>query len=125
MNSTFGALLLGLKRPHNERWHRAFARHSKIPQCCVDYWISNVWNKSSEEKLNDPHLVRVHESHLWEHIPCPDCFFSQRLAAIHLCQPACGDPWNRIRQNLDGLYHGLKSEEIEEFRRIDTALMGG
>jgi hypothetical protein len=124
MNSRFSALLLDLKRPHNERWHRAFARHSKIPQCCVDYWISNVWNKSHEEKLNDPHLIKVHEKYLWEHRPCPGCFASQRYAAIHLCQTTCLDQWSRIRQNLDGLYHGLTSQEIEEFRRLDKELTG-
>jgi hypothetical protein len=124
MNSKLNILLVGSKRPHNERWHRAFARHSKIPQCCVDYWISNVWNMPYEEKRNDPHLIRVHESYLWAHCPCLGCYFSQRHAAIHLCHPACRDAWARIRQNLDGLYHGLTSQEIEEFRRLETALTG-
>ncbi len=73
--------------------HRAFGRHSNIPDCCITFWLTD-WNPGSTYANRLPH---------WGYVPCPTCLRTNKRARIRRCALECGKDcaslfWNQ-REN--------------------------
>lgn len=65
---------------------RAFGIHSRIPTCCIDFFIDE-WEFMFTDK--NPYVRAVAHA-AWSYIPCPKCLGTGRKANIKWCVNECG-----------------------------------
>ena len=65
---------------------RAFGIHSRIPLCCIDFFI-NEWEYMY---MTDSPYVRAVSYAAWSYVPCPKCLGTGRKAKIKFCINECG-----------------------------------
>lgn len=61
-----------------------YGLHSKIPKCCIDYFL-NIW-KIKQSEFKDK---RMQSSVGWNYIPCDKCLFADNKVEIHACGIEC------------------------------------
>lgn len=90
----------------------AMGVHSKIPVCCISFWVTTWINMTREER--NPYfgelLQKIKEiKRDIEYIPCPLCFSENNFINIHKCKRSSKSCMkfefqqtrNRIKKNLE------------------------
>ena len=70
------------------QYHRAYGRHSLIPECCikffVDEWLPNYINHWRDTAYN-----KTINKSKYGYVPCPKCFKDKKLVKIKQCETEC------------------------------------
>jgi len=64
----------------------AFGQHSRIPACCIEFYITE-WD--NERSADSAYMEAVHLSD-YEYVPCPPCFATGTKVRIKICAEECG-----------------------------------
>jgi hypothetical protein len=69
----------------------AMGIHSKIPLCCIIFWITK-WIDKITEKQRSKYFDRItsiekRKSIKIHYIPCPICIKKENFVKIHFCKP--------------------------------------
>jgi hypothetical protein len=76
---------------------RGFGRHSRIPECCIDFFITTWLDVPDEERAD---YVNALDAGGYEYIPCPTCLDAGVKVAMHHCDmdiECCRQWWPRER----------------------------
>ena len=78
--------------------------HSKIPMCCIAFFVTEwvPWVIAYGRNLPHPHeadmlfrglatLEHAKSGKPPQYVPCPDCLREKRFVETHECTPECGD----------------------------------
>ncbi len=57
-------------------YHIKFGKHSNIPDCCIQYFISSKYQY-------------LYTANNWKYIPCPKCFKENKKNKLHYCNYKC------------------------------------
>jgi hypothetical protein len=69
--------------------------HSKIPLCCIIYWIIEWMKKTNKQRskyFNKINSIEKRKSIKICYIPCPACLEKENIVKIHFCKnnsPLC------------------------------------
>lgn len=82
------------------RYHIAYGTHSKIPTCCIRFFIYH-WGRMMDEGHEYYQFIQryVH----WNYVPCPKCLGSGNKINIRLCRQECGQECNQVYQERVGI----------------------
>ncbi len=63
---------------YDRQWHAALGRHSRIPECCIEYFLE-CWERKQRTRYD----LGVY------YVRCPRCVATDNLADLHHCTPEC------------------------------------
>jgi len=84
-----------------DEYTKHFGRHSGIPECCIDFFISGDY-------LKPEHLHCV--TNKWHYQPCPSCLACNQPINIHYCTKAC----NVFLQSIGTEIYKIKPKEAPD-----------
>ena len=64
----------------------AFGKHSKIPACCIQFFVDE-WEQEYSRKTWYYEAV---QRSIFNYVPCPTCFAHGNRVAIVICEVDCG-----------------------------------
>lgn len=74
----------------------AMGLHSKIPLCCITFWITSWVDKTTYKQkrkyFDTLKLIEEKKSITIEYVPCPLCVKKEKFVKIHYCKkdsPTC------------------------------------
>lgn len=67
-------------------YHWKFGRHSGIPDCCVEYWLTQWDNDRNTQSKHHEAVICLG----WGYVPCPACLSLKRKARVVQCDLECG-----------------------------------
>lgn len=71
------------------QYHIAYGRHSLIPECCIVFYVTE-WHPFFETKWRGTAYNKMLDESKFNYVACPDCFFSDNLIKIRICDIDCG-----------------------------------
>lgn len=86
----------------------AFGLHSKIPTCCIAFFILE-WSHISGGLYAEKYFKKIRrisrareKKKLFgiDYIPCPDCLESHNFSNVHKCVKGCGTQYRPGTNNL-------------------------
>lgn len=82
------------------RYHIAYGVHSRIPTCCIRFFIYH-WERMIDEGSDYARFIQnyVH----WGYVPCPKCLAYGNKASVRQCRVECGQECNRVYQERVGI----------------------
>lgn len=83
------------------KW-RIFGQHSKIPECCINFFC-NEWNLIYNTQEGKDYLNQRDKG--VDYIPCPTCIKDKNYVRIHNCDISC---WQFM------ISHGISYEHAYE-----------
>jgi hypothetical protein len=72
-----------------ERYHIAFGRHSNIPDCCIQFYVTE-WYPFFENKWRGTVYYDAVQRSEFKYVPCPKCYYMNQKAEIRICAVECG-----------------------------------
>lgn len=87
-----------------KEFDKSFGRHSKIPKCCIQYFVK-VWRGS---RLHDKIDCDVRDHPLIQYIRCPKCIKLGRSVLIHMCSIDNKSCWKYNDHWLPYIQHYLQ-----------------
>lgn len=67
----------------------AYGIHSKIPYCCILFYV-NEWEPNFENKWRGTTYNKALDSSPFNYVACPQCFYTDNLVKIRICDEECG-----------------------------------
>lgn len=87
--------------------HIAYGRHSKIPECCIKFFV-NGWDKEIIWGWEITPYARAVKVCSFGYVPCPECLGTNNKKEIVDCERDCG---RECRQDYQG-----PEEHMEVFK---------
>lgn len=75
-------------------YHRAFGAHSKIPACCIEFFI-NEWDRGEWWQNEGNWYRQAVDAAGFGYVPCPKCLGMRNKVKIKLCDEECGGDHHR------------------------------
>lgn len=76
-------------RTSEAKYHRAFGIHSRIPDCCIEFYVTE-WHPFFETKWRGTVYDDAVTESGFKYVPCPKCFYTDSRAEIRICAVECG-----------------------------------
>jgi hypothetical protein len=75
----------------DDAYHRAFGKHSNIPDCCIDFWLTEWLTVFQDDGSGWKHpYARAVNSSKWGYVPCPECLGEGNRIKVKDCSIECG-----------------------------------
>lgn len=72
-------------------YHRAYGKHSNIPDCCIEFWLTE-WLREFRDELgtgwSSPYARAINRAG-WGYVPCPECFGGGFKIKVRDCAKEC------------------------------------
>lgn len=81
-------------------------RHSKIPDCCILFWVTVYMPSISQKRIKSPYYPsRMNNG--FDYIPCNNCLEKGNKVKMHCCTSRC-NKWLRSKGfNPERMNHSL------------------
>lgn len=98
-----------------DKYHIILGLHSKIPKCCIRFWLSySSWMKEQRATYRKE-LDTVQGSVDRNHVPCPECVDKRVFVRdLHWCTKEECSPFIRKLWKKTGILYGDYNEWIND-----------
>jgi len=76
-------------RSKMERFHTLFGLHSRIPTCCIRFFIDE-WDGRELWRDEESPYARALKASRAQYVQCPQCLANGRVANLRICRVECG-----------------------------------
>lgn len=84
-----GTRLLQMTSDQQREYHWAFGRHSRIPDCCINFFVED-WDMSEGWQNEGNWYHQAVDAARFGYVPCPKCLGTGRRIKIKDCDVECG-----------------------------------
>lgn len=76
---------------YDKQYHTEMGVHSRIPECCIEYWNSGAEDRATKRMSKEEYLrwAENRRKEPWSYAPCPTCRSEMRVKTIHMCANDC------------------------------------